>query len=157
MRSIRQQIQNNAVALISLVIAVTALAYNTWRNETSEEQRNIRHASFRVLESLGELQQVVDMRYYYLPFEANSKQEGELRISGFGSAALIRDLTMLLPEPAPEAGEALHAAWLDSFDRLDDLDESGQHTGPAGDAERELTAAIGRTRDAVLSVLHRLD
>jgi len=59
---IRKQIHNNAVALISLFIAVGSLAYNTWRNETTEEQRNVRHASFRVLENLGELQQVVDMR-----------------------------------------------------------------------------------------------
>ena len=69
MVSIRKQIHNNAVALISLFIALSSLAYNTWRNETTEEQRNVRHASFRVLESLGELQQVVDFRYYYLPFE----------------------------------------------------------------------------------------
>ncbi len=40
--SIRRQIHNNAVALIGIVIAVSALAYNTWRNETTEEQRNIR-------------------------------------------------------------------------------------------------------------------
>ena len=65
MTTIRQQIHNNAVALISLFIAVGSLAYNTWRNETTEEQHKIRHASFRVLENLGELQQVVDMRYYY--------------------------------------------------------------------------------------------
>jgi hypothetical protein len=32
--SIREQIHRNAVALISLFIAVSSLAYNTWRNET---------------------------------------------------------------------------------------------------------------------------
>ena len=53
MATIGKQIHNNAVALISLVIAVSSLAYNTWRNETTEEQRNIRHAAFRVLENLG--------------------------------------------------------------------------------------------------------
>ena len=66
--SIRRQIHNNAVALISIAIAVSALAYNTWRNETTEEQRNVRHAAFRVLEDLGEVQEVVDSRYYYLAF-----------------------------------------------------------------------------------------
>lgn len=157
MNTISRQIHNNAVALISLVIAVTALAYNTWRNETTEEQRNVRHACFRVLESLGELQQVVDTRYYYLPFEENSGREGELRIGGFGSAALIRDLTMLMPEPAPASGEALYALWLERFDQLDDLDQAGQHTKPAGDAERDLTEAISEVRRAVLDVLHRLE
>ena len=81
MVSIRQQIHNNAVALISLFIALSSLAYNTWRNETTEEQRNVRHAAFRVLESLGELQQVVDFRHYYLPFEEKGEREGELRQS----------------------------------------------------------------------------
>jgi hypothetical protein len=42
MITIRKQIQNNAVALISLFIAVGSLGYNTWRNETTEEQRNVR-------------------------------------------------------------------------------------------------------------------
>ena len=41
--SIRPQLHNNAVALISLFVAVSSLAYNTWRNETTEAQRNIRH------------------------------------------------------------------------------------------------------------------
>jgi hypothetical protein len=54
MNTIRQQIHNNAVALISICIAVSTLAYNTWRNETTEEQRNVRHAAFRVIEELSE-------------------------------------------------------------------------------------------------------
>lgn len=109
--SIRQQIHRNAVALISLFIAISSLAYNTWRNETTEEQRNVRHASFRVLENLGGLQQVVDYRYYYLPFEQRTEREGDLRIRGFGNVAMIHDLMMLMPPPAPEAGESLFKLW----------------------------------------------
>jgi len=41
---IRKQVHNNAVALISLFIAVGSLTYNSWCNETTEEQRNVRHA-----------------------------------------------------------------------------------------------------------------
>lgn len=93
MKTIRQQIHNNAVALISIFIAVSALAYNTWRNETTEEQRNVRHAAFRVVEDLGELQEVVDSRYYYLAFDNEIGSEGELRIRGFGSVAMVRDLS----------------------------------------------------------------
>ena len=33
--SIREQLRRNAVALISLVIAITSLGYNTWRNAVS--------------------------------------------------------------------------------------------------------------------------
>jgi hypothetical protein len=157
MISIRKQIHNNAVALISLFIAVGSLGYNTWRNETTEEQRNVRHASFRVLENLGELQQVVDMRYYYLPFEENTEREGDLRIRGFGSAAMIHDLMMLMPAPAPAAGEALNLQWNELFASLDDIDGKGNHTPEASEAERLLTQAIRGARQAVLEVLKKLD
>ncbi|MBT8058753.1 MAG: hypothetical protein KJO33_04100 [Gammaproteobacteria bacterium] len=157
MNSLRQQVQNHAVALISLVIAVSALAYNTWRNETTEEQRNVRHAAFRVLESLGELQEVVDLRYYYLPYEQGPGQEGDLRIRGFGGLAMTRDLMMLMPEPAPDAGERLHRAWLDGFDALILLDGNGRHAAPAQQAEQDLTSSIERARQAVLEVLKQLD
>ena len=157
MRTIRQQIHNNLVALISLMVAVGALAYNTWRNETTEEQRNIRHASFRVLENLGELQEVVDMRHYYLPFETASGQEGQLRIQGFGSLGMIRDLMMLMPEPAPSAGEDLYQDWQRLFGDLDDLDTAGKHTAAATRAEVTLTLRIRQSREAVLQVLKDLE
>ena len=157
MKTIRQQIHNNLVALISLAVAVGALGYNTWRNETTEEQRNIRHASFRVLENLGELQEVVDMRHYYLPFETASGQEGQLRIQGFGSLGMIRDLMMLMPEPAPSAGEALYQDWQRQFGDLDDLDAAGKHTAAATRAEETLTLRIRQSREAVLHVLKDLE
>jgi hypothetical protein len=155
--SFRRQIHNNAVALISIVIAVSALAYNTWRNETTEEQRNIRHAAFRVLEDLGEVQEVVDSRYYYLAFGGEITAEGELRIRGFGSVAMIRDLMSLMPPPGPEAGRKLHELWLKHFGSLDQLDSSGNHSQAAIEAERELTQAVNQTRMAVLEVLRSLE
>jgi hypothetical protein len=157
MKTIRQQIHNNAVALISIFIAISALAYNTWRNETTEQQRNIRHAAFRVLEDLGELQEVVDSRHYYLAFNREIGSEGELRIRGFGSVAMIRDLMMLMPEPGPSAGQALHEIWLNRFADLDQLDNTRHHTPAASQAERELSEAIKQTRIAVLGVLRGLD
>lgn len=157
MSTIRQQLRNNSVALISIFIAVSSLGYNTWRNETTEEQRNIRHAAFRVLEDLGEVQEVVDSRYYYLAFDDQIGSEGELRIRGFGSVAMIRDLMILMPEPGPSAGKALHQLWLERFADLDQLDNQGRHTPDAARAERELTDAIRKTRTAVLDVLRELD
>ncbi|MBF8293263.1 MAG: hypothetical protein HW392_2090 [Steroidobacteraceae bacterium] len=44
MPDMREQLRNNLVALISLVIALSALGYNTWRNELTERNRNIRAA-----------------------------------------------------------------------------------------------------------------
>ena len=114
MASVRQQIHNNLVALISLAIALSSLGYNTWRNEKTEEQRNVRNASFRVLESLGELQEVVNYRYYYLPFEDAGGSEGETRLHGWGSVNLVRDLMNLMPAPAPHVGQELHRLWAEA-------------------------------------------
>jgi hypothetical protein len=157
MASIRAQLHRNAVALISLAVALGSLGYNTWRNETTEAQRNIRHAAFRVLESLGELQETADYRYYYLPFEEAVKTEGELRISGFGNVAMIRDLMNLMPDPAPQAGLNLHATWAASVNLLDTVDDEGRHDERARLAERELTEAVNRARDAVVAVLKSLE
>ena len=38
MATLREQIRSNSVALISLSVALIALSYNTWRNETTESQ-----------------------------------------------------------------------------------------------------------------------
>ena len=158
MATLRQQLHDNAVALISLIVAVSGLAYNTWRNETTEEQRNVRHAAFRVLENLGELQQVVDTRYYYFqPGQDSEQREGELRISGYGHAAMIHDLMMLMPPPAPSAGEMLDQAWQSFFGALDDRGPAGEPTAGAREAEQKLTEAIREARSAVLLVLNRLD
>ncbi len=157
MDTIRAQIHRNAVALISLVIAVGSLGYNTWRNETTEEQRNIRHAAFRVLEGLGELQEVADYRYYYLPFEETDEKEGQLRLRGFGSVAMIRDLMNLMPAPAPRVGQELHGLWSTHMNFLNKINAKGKHMKRATQAERELTQAINDTREAVVMVLRDLE
>ncbi len=62
--TIRQQLRNNAVALISLAVALTSLAYNTWRNERTEHNRNVRTATFEILTKLAELERVVFLAQY---------------------------------------------------------------------------------------------
>ena len=59
-----QQLRQHSVALISLVIAVSSLSYNTWRNEQTEANRNVRTAGIAMLLTLGELGQTVLFRHY---------------------------------------------------------------------------------------------
>jgi hypothetical protein len=157
MATLREQIRANSVALISLTVAFIALSYNTWRNETTESQRNVRQASFRVLESLGELQEVADYRYYYFPFEKSHGREGELRLRGYGSVTMIRDLMNLMPAPAPAASDNLFRLWNEHINALAELDGDGQHTRAAQTAEKELADAINQARIAVIEVLKMLD
>ena len=74
----------HSVALVSLMVALSGLAYNTWRNETTEAQRSTRQAAFRMLEELGELQSRVNYRYF-----ANDPVRGD-RIGGWGQVLFLR-------------------------------------------------------------------
>lgn len=157
MASIKEQLKRNSVAYFSLLIAISTLAYNTWRNEKTEEQRSVRHAAFVVLENLGEMQEIVDTRYYFLPFMEDMSNEPQLRLRGFGSAAMSRDLMNLMPAPAPEAGAELHAVWVKQFLKLDKLGADGSHSEAANQAEEQLREALSEARSAVLEVLQNLE
>ena len=157
MQTILQQIRANSVAIISLMTAVIALSYNTWRNQTTEAQRNVRQAAFRVLENLGELQEVVNYRYYYFPFEQAQQREGELRLRGYGSASMARDLMYLMPPPAPAAGKNLFMHWNEQVNSLAELGSDGRHSAAAKTAEETLTDAIKQSRVAVIQLLEQLD
>lgn len=42
--SFKDQVRSNIVAIISLLLAILGLSYNTWRNEITEHNRNVRQA-----------------------------------------------------------------------------------------------------------------
>jgi hypothetical protein len=63
-QNVWHQLRANTVALTSLAVALTALGYNTWRNERTERNRNVRVAAFEVLKQLGELQLVVNAAFF---------------------------------------------------------------------------------------------
>jgi len=110
-----------------------------------------------VLESLGELQEVADHRYYYFPFENNDGREGELRLRGFGRVAMVRDLMNLMPAPAPTTSDNLFQLWNQNFNALAELNKSGRHSEAAKKAEKELGDAILKARASVITVLEMLD
>lgn len=51
-------------AIVSLTVALSGMAYNTWRNEKSELNSNVRTADFEILLEIGELQRVVFFSHY---------------------------------------------------------------------------------------------
>ena len=54
---ISEQLRRNTVAIISLIVALSSLSYNTYRNELSESNRTVRQEGFRMISELSELQQ----------------------------------------------------------------------------------------------------
>ncbi len=141
MNTIKNQIGRHSVALISLAIALSSLAYNTWRNEQTEENRNVRTAGIELLLKLGELDRVVFYSHY-----DNDEALGNPR-TGWAYALTIRDLGALMKEPAISSSLDLIEIWQQNWSGLgsDDL------------AASSISEAIDQSRKDVLAVLAALD
>ncbi len=140
--TIREQFRRNAVALISLAIAVTSLGYNTWRNEASEHNRNQRVISIELLLMLSELQQVIlDRRY-------GKESEGKSNLrKGWVIALTIRDISMIAEGGVPESAERLFSTWEDESGSLGSSDEAKERIENALKALRRDTQDILRNLD----------
>lgn len=136
----KEQLRNELLAIISLVIAVIALSYNTWRDEVTEEHRNIRAAEFEMLKSLSELQQLID--YAYL---RQDPQHGDLG-QGLAHVLFINDLATLTPEPVNNSAHALLLSWNADSEKLASSKEAGA----------ALSEQVLNTRRAVLESLRDL-
>jgi len=141
MTSFADQVRRNSVALISLAVALSSLAYNTWRNEQTEYNRNIRVAGIELLLKLGELEKVVFFAHY-----DKGNEEGNPR-SGWAHTLTVRDLGALTPEPARTSSENLVDMWQANWSGLGATDE----------AASEISDSIDTLRSDVLRVLADLD
>lgn len=139
--SIFGQLRRNAVALISLVVALSSLGYNTWRNEQTEANRNQRQAAFEVLLKLGELQQIVFHSHY-----DRDADKGNPR-TGWAYVLTVRDLAQVMAAPMAGKADELVAIWSAHWQDLGN-EEPG--------AERIL-AAIDEARATTLQLLGSLE
>jgi hypothetical protein len=135
-----QQLRRNSLALLSLTVALSALFYNTWRNESTEHNRNIRVAEFEMLKSLGEVQQIID--YAHLRQDA---QRGDLT-QGLGRVLLISDLAALTPKPVQDGAEKLRLTWV----------QQGEKLMTSREAAGALSEAVLEARRTVLVSLREL-
>ncbi|MDX1517634.1 MAG: hypothetical protein R3288_12395 [Woeseiaceae bacterium] len=149
------QLRRNAVALISLVIAITSLGYNTWRNEHTENNRNQRWASFEILLKLGELRELINLNHY----DCNPTLRGNPR-TGWVIVETVVDLAPVIEEMAPESADKLRNVWA-AHSAAIDYNGVEECRNPAlrarGDkAIVEIRTAINEVRDDIVSVLHSL-
>ena len=135
-----QQLRANIVAISSMIVALTGLAYNTYRNEKTEINHNVRAAAFETLKNLGEVQIIVDYAHF-----KKDRMLGDPRL-GWGRVTLIHDLAQVLPAPGPTDADALLTAWRDNVDQLEGDDE----------AMIKITDEIQRLRLTTLYILNHL-
>lgn len=138
--TIATQLRQNAVALISLAVAVTSLAYTTWRTERSENNRTTRQASFQLLVALGDLQQVVFHAHY-----DHDQTQGNPR-TGWVYVLTITDFSSTMPTNVAACANSLHDVWRDHWEGLGTRD---------ADAEA-IANTLDHCRAEVVSVLKAL-
>jgi hypothetical protein len=105
MSTVVEQVRRNLVAIISLVVAVTSLGYNTWRNEASEGNRNIRAAGMEIIGELSGLQQVM----FFARFSPQDSR-GDAR-TGWTHVLAVEDYAAVMPSGVTDAAAELTVVW----------------------------------------------
>ncbi len=161
MTSMREQIHDNLLAIISLVVAFSALGYNTWRNEVTERNRNIRVSGIELISEIGSLQQIIFYARY-----TEGDPRGELRM-GWADMLTIKDLAALMPVQVARDAENLYAVWDANAAGLVDeprtnssrfIEGESSSTEPIDrdEAFRRIDEAIDRLRQTTLEALRKL-
>lgn len=138
----REQLHRNAVALISLAVAISSLAYNTWRNEVSEYNRNQRAISIEVLRHTGEFQEVV----FHNAWDMDTSGKGNPR-TGWVHVLAIRDLSRVLDGDVSASALRLHQAWQAEWSAI----------GPDNASYKKILEAIEAVRSDTHDLLVDLD
>lgn len=116
----RRLVQANLLAIISLLIALASLSYNTWRNDVTEHNRNQRAAGFALLQELAALQLLVDHLTY-----SDDHQKGDT-IAGWTRVIFIGDLAHLTSNKVDEGARNLRTQWGADVGRLESSEEANK-------------------------------
>jgi hypothetical protein len=127
--------------IFSVLFALLGFTYNVWRMEVTEENSNIRTASFEVLLTLSSLEQLVYSAHY-----DGDEQEGNPR-KGWVKVGLIEDLSMLTTDSVQAQAADLKTVWTDNWATMMDDRHSAD----------QIVSAIDSTRTELKRVLTSLE
>lgn len=146
--SMLEQLRNNQLAIISLLVALMALGYNTWRNELTEENRTIRQAGFEMVVHLSDLQRIAYLAHY-----DNDTVGGNPR-KGWAEVLVLKDLSLLMPAEVTAATTQLAEVWEANWAALGD---KGNQGAVGDEAIAALDTALDELRAQLQSSLRTLD
>jgi hypothetical protein len=129
----RKLLQANLLAIISLLIALASLSYNTWRNDVTEQNRNQRAAGFALLQELAALQLLVDHLTY-----SEDHQKGDT-ITGWTRVVFIGDLAHLTAPKVEDGARNLRTQWSAEVGRLEASEEANKTMSRSIEALRQET------------------
>jgi hypothetical protein len=135
----QQRVNSAFLSILSLVVALIALSYNTWRNEATESNRNVRAAGFEMLREVAHLQLLVD-NIHYVESSPNDPIEGWARVN------LLISLSQVMPVSVNREAEQLKQVWQEHWSELTTDTE----------ANRQITEANRRLESAILEALKQL-
>ena len=133
MSGMGRQLRDNLVAITSLAVALSALGYNTWRNERTERNRNFRVAGIELLGEIGSLQQIIFYAHY-----AEGDARGDPRM-GWADVLTIKDLAAMMPPEVEQEAAQLGTVWEANVEELAVDEASFRRIDGAIDALRQQT------------------
>ena len=107
-------------SVLSMIFAVIGFSYNTWRMQVTEENNNIRTASFEVLSRLSEMEQLI----YTAHYDKNAIDGSPRKI--WVKVGLIVDLSGLISPQVEKDAESLKSLWGGSWQNVSDDEETSQ-------------------------------
>lgn len=135
-----QQLYKNRLSIISLIVAITALSYNTYRNELSENNRNIRYAGFEILREVSQLQRLIDQNY-----DKESGVTGE-PIRGWAHVNYIYDMSYLVSNEVLLHAVVLKKSWGENWEMIQTSAQSNA----------EISQSINHVRNSVRDTITNL-
>lgn len=98
--------------IFSVLFTLIGFSYNVWRMEASEQNNNIRTASFEMLINLSSLEQLVYAAHY-----DNNIKEGNPR-KGWVIVGLIDDLSVLTNIDVQSKTNELDNIWSNNWEKM---------------------------------------
>lgn len=135
--NLKQQLKQNLLAILSILIAVSALGYNSWRNEQSEDNRNYRAAGFEIMKESAQLQYLID-RITYVESDSDVKKDND-PIVGWVTVNQIVSLSQLMMPEIKNKADRLKLVWTEHYENLS-VDQS---------ANKKITEANTQLIDSV--------
>ena len=103
---IQKKLYIHQIAIIfSVLFALIGFSYNVWRMEISEENNNIRTASFEILLELSSLEQLIYIAHYDGDVKEGSPRKGWVKVG------LIADLSVLTTDSVERQTTILKNVW----------------------------------------------
>jgi hypothetical protein len=127
--------------IFSVLFTLIGFSYNVWRMEASENNNNIRTASFEVLINLSSLEQLV----YAAHYDGDTK-EGSPR-KGWVTVGLINDLSIITNDEVRTKAAALNTVWTVYWETMATDQE----------AVKEIVEAVDSVRDEIKKLLISLE